>query len=61
MEIEYQSRKTAEKVYFRILHNEKYNNSGVGSSTESVVTCHTCGNKGHLKINFKFKRNGSDG
>ena len=36
---------TVEKVDFKIRHNGKDNNSGVGSSTKSVPTCHKCGKR----------------
>ena len=39
--------KTVEKVYYEIRHKGKYNKSGVGSSTKSVVTCYKCDKNGH--------------
>ena len=51
MEIEYPVNFTAEKVDFKIRHDSKDNNSVVGSSTKSVVTCHNFGKKGHVKRN----------
>ena len=59
--IEYPVKKTVEKVYCKIRHKGKYNKYGVGSSTESVVTCHKCGKMGHLKSNCTPNRNGADG
>ena len=41
---------TVEKVDFKILHNGKYDNSGVGPSTKSVENCHRCGKKSHMKM-----------
>ena len=52
---------TAEKVYCKTDHKGKDNKSGVGSSTKSVVTCHKCDKRGHMKKNCKSNRNGSDG
>ena len=52
--------KTVKKFYCKICHKGKDNKSGVGSSTKSDVTCHNCGKKGHLKINCKSNRNGSN-
>ena len=52
---------TVEKVYCKICHKGKDNKSGVGSSTKSVVTCHKCVKKGHLKSNYKFNKNGYNG
>ena len=59
--IESPANKTVEKFYCKIRHKGKDNKSGVGSSTKSGVTCHSCGKKGHLKSNFKSNRNGSNG
>ena len=59
--IEYPVKKNVEKIYYKIRHKGKDNKSGVGSSTKSVATCHTCGKKGHLKRNCKSNRNGSNG
>ena len=61
METEDTFNKTVEKVYFKIRHNGKYNNSGLGSSTKSVATCHKCVKKSHMKSNCKYNRYGSDG
>ena len=47
-----------DKVYCKILHKEKDNKYGVGSSTKSDVTCHNCGKRGHLKRNYKTNRYG---
>ena len=52
MEIEDPVKKAVEKVYFKIRHNGKDNNNGVGSSTNSVATCHKCGKKSHMKISL---------
>ena len=60
MAIESPVNKTVEKFYCKILHKGKDNKSGVGSSTESDVTCHNCGKMGHLKSNCKSNRNGSN-
>ena len=51
MEIESPVNKTVEKVYWKIRHKGKDNKSGEGSSTESDVTCHSCGKKSHLEMN----------
>ena len=51
---------TVEKIYCKIRHKVKYNKPGVGSSTKSVVTCHNCGKKGHLKSSYKSNRNVSN-
>ena len=59
--IEYLVNKNVEKFYCKIRHKGKYNKSGVGSSSRSDVTCHNCGEKGHLKRNCKSNRNGSNG
>ena len=53
--------KTVEIVYFKNPHNRKDNNSGVGSSTKSVATCHKCVKKCHIKMNRKSNINGSNG
>ena len=45
--------KTVDKFYFKSRHKGKENKSGLGSSTKSIVTCHKCGKKGHLKRNLK--------
>ena len=37
---------TIDKVSNKSYHKGKYKNSGVGSSTKSVATCHKCGKKG---------------
>ena len=60
MTIEPPVNKVVNKVYFKSRQNVKVNNSGVGSSTKSVATCHKCGKKGHMKNNGKSNRNGSD-
>ena len=52
---------TVEKVYYKIHHKGKNNKSEVGSSTKSVVTCHKCDKRVHIKRNCKSNRNGSDG
>ena len=38
---------TVEKVYCKIRHKGKDNKSGIGSSTQSNITCHNCGKGGH--------------
>ena len=59
--IESQVNKTVEEVYCKIRQKGKDNKSGVGSSTKSGVTCHSCGKKGHSKSDCKSNRNGSNG
>ena len=61
MEIESLVNKTVDKAYCKSRHKRKDNKSGVESSNKSVVTCHKCGKKGHLKRNRKSNRNGYDG
>ena len=61
MAIEYPVNKTVEKVYCKIRHKRKDNKFVVGSSTKSIVTCHNCGKRGHLKRNCKTNRNDSNG
>ena len=61
MALEYPANKTVEKHYCKIRHKGKDNKSGVGLSTKSNVTCHNCGERGHLKSNRKSNRNGSNG
>ena len=61
VEIEFPVNKTVEKVYCKIRHKGENNKYGVGSSTKSVVTCHRCGKKSHLKRNCKSNRNVSNG
>ena len=61
MAIEAPVKNIVEKFYFKISDNGKYNNSGVGSSTKSVTTCHKCGKKFHIKRKFISNRNGYDG
>ena len=45
--IESKVNKTVEEVYYKIRHKGKENKSGVGSSTNSVVTFDKCGKKVH--------------
>ena len=59
--LEYPVNKKAEKVNFKSYHNGNGNKFGVGSSTNSVATCHKCSKKCHLKRNFISNRNGYDG
>ena len=60
VEIEAPVDNIVEKFYFKICHNSKYNNFGVGSSTKSVATCPKFGEKGHMKRNWKSNWNSSD-
>ena len=60
VEIEYPFNKTAEKIYCKTRYKGKHNKSGIGSSTNSDVTCHNCGKMGHLKRNYKSNKNGSN-
>ena len=59
--IEYPVNKKAEKVNFKRYHNGNGNKYGVGSSTNSVATCHKCGKNCHMKMNFKSNINGYNG
>ena len=49
------------KLVFKRRQNEKFNDSGIGSSTNSVATCHKCSQKFHIKIYCRSNINGSDG
>ena len=49
--------KTVKKVYCKIRHNGKDDNSVSGLSTNSVVACHKFGKKGYIKKNFKSNVN----
>ena len=50
MAIESPVNNNVDAFYCKIRHKGKYNESRVCSSTNSVVTCHNCGEKVHLKI-----------
>ena len=60
-EIEEPVTKTENKADLKIPHSGKENDSGGYQYANSVATCTKCGGKGHIKRDFKYNINGSDG
>ena len=61
MAIEQSINKALKQVDFKSRCSGSGSNSGGGSSARSDNTCHKCGKKGHIKKDFRLKRNGSGG
>ena len=47
--VDHSINKTLKQVDFNILHSGNGSVSGGGSSARSDMTCHKCGQKGHIK------------
>ena len=56
--IEQTINKALKQVDFKICLSGNDSGSGRGSSARSDITCHKCGKKGHIQIDFRSKVNG---
>ena len=57
MAMEQSINKALKQVDFNIRHSENGSGSGIGSSARSDITCHKCGEKGHIQKDCRSKVN----